>query len=75
MQNEQLKPGYNAQISSENQIIIHYTLHQNPTYTKTLKPHLENLKETYEEEVLNELEGITAYEGYRSEENYDYLQE
>ncbi|WP_415542824.1 hypothetical protein, partial [Empedobacter stercoris] len=28
-------------------MIINYTLHQNPTDTKTLKPHLENLKETY----------------------------
>ena len=40
MQNGQLKPGYNAQISTENQIIVNYTLHQNPTDTKTLKPPL-----------------------------------
>ena len=52
MQNGQLKPGYNAQISTENQIIVNYTLHQNPTDTKTLKPHLENLKETYGEEIF-----------------------
>ena len=52
MQNGQLKPGYNAQISTENQIIVNYTFHQNPTDTKTLKPHLENLKETYGEEIF-----------------------
>src|SRR5690554_1394314 len=75
MQNGQLKPGYNAQISTENQIIVNYTIHQNPTDTKTLKPHLENFKETYGEEVFEELENITTDAGYGSEENYDYLEE
>src|SRR5699024_3634548 len=28
MRNGQLKPAYNVQISTENQIVIHYTLHQ-----------------------------------------------
>lgn len=74
MQNGQLKPGYNAQISTENQIIVNYTLHQNPTDTKTLKPHLENLKETYGEEIFKKIENITADAGYGSEENYDYLE-
>jgi transposase len=74
MMNGQLKPAYNAQISTENQIIIHYTLHQNPTDTKTLQPHLENLKETYGEQVFQELQDITADAGYGSEENYDYLE-
>ena len=74
MKNGQLKPGYNAQISTENQIIVNYTLHQNPTDTKTLKPHLENLKETYGEETFKNIETITADAGYGSEENYDYLE-
>ena len=38
MPNGQLKPAYNTQISTENQIIVHYTIHQNPTDTKTLSP-------------------------------------
>jgi len=75
MLNGQLKPGYNAQISTENQIIVNYTIHQNPTDTKTLKPHLENLKETFGEEVFQGLEEITADAGYGSEENYDYLEQ
>ncbi len=74
MQNGQLKPGYNAQISTENQIIVNYTLHQNPTDAKTLKPHLENLKETYGEEIFKKIENITADASYGSEENYDYLE-
>lgn len=75
MLNGQLKPGYNAQISTENQIIVNYTMHQNPTDTKTLKPHLENLKETFGEEVFQGLEEITADAGYGSEQNYDYLEQ
>lgn len=75
MKNGQLKPAYNAQISTENQIIVHYTIHQNPTDTKTLKPHLENFEQTFGEEVLQELEEIIADAGYGSEENYDYLEQ
>ncbi len=75
MQNGQLKPAYNAQISTENQIIVNYTMHQNPTDTKTLKPHLEDFEQTYGQEVFNELETITADAGYGSEENYDALEE
>ena len=52
MLNGQLKPAYNTQISTENQIIVHYTIHQNPTDTKTLKPHLENLEQTFGKEAL-----------------------
>ncbi len=75
MLNGQLKPAYNTQISTENQIIVHYTIHQNPTDTKTLKPHLENFEQTFGKEVLKELEEITADAGYGSEENYDYLEQ
>jgi len=74
MKNGQLKPAYNAQISTENQIIVHYTIHQNPTDTKTLKPHLDNFEQTFGEEVLKKMEEITADAGYGSEENYDYLE-
>lgn len=75
MLNGQLKPGYNAQISTENQIIVNYTMHQNPTDTKTLKPHLENLKATFGEKIFQGLEEITADAGYGSQENYDYLEQ
>jgi transposase len=75
MRNGQLKPAYNTQISTENQIIIHYTIHQNPTDTKTLKPHLENMEETFGKESLQDLKEITADAGYGSEENYEYLEQ
>ena len=75
MLNGQLKPAYNTQISTENQIIVHYTIHQNPTDTKTLKPHLEDFEQTFGKKTIQELEEITADAGYGSEENYDYLEQ
>ena len=36
MKNGQLKPGYNVQMSSNNQFLTHYTIHPNPTDTLTL---------------------------------------
>ena len=69
MLNGQLKPGYNIQISTNEQVITHYTIHQNPTDTKTLKPHLESFEQAYGT-MPNE---ITADAGYGSEENYEFL--
>jgi hypothetical protein len=74
MLNGQLKPAYNTQISTQNQVIVHYTIHQNPTDTKTLKPHLEYFEQTYGKKIFKKLEEITADAGYGSEENYDYLE-
>ena len=71
MQNGQLKPAYNTQISTSNQIITNYTIHQNPTDTMTLKPHLESFKHEYGF-LPREL---TADAGYGSEENYEYLEQ
>src|SRR5690554_7280051 len=71
MRNGQLKPGYNVQISTENQIIVHYTIHQNTNDIHTLKPHLDSYEYLYEDLP----ETLTADAGYGSEENYDYLEE
>lgn len=71
MLNGQLKPAYNWQISTSDQFIVNYSIHQNPTDTLTLKPHLQQYKQLY-----NALpESICADAGYGSEENYDYLEE
>ncbi len=48
MLNGQLKPGYNVQIATENQIILNYTIHPNPTDTLTLPAHLEDFEQTLE---------------------------
>ena len=69
MQNGQLKPGYNVQISSEDQFIVNYTLHQQTNDLHTLKPHLENYQYLYQSLP----ESLTADAGYGSQENYELL--
>jgi transposase len=69
MKNGQLKPAYNLQISSHNQFITNYSIHQNTTDTNTLIEHLEEFKNAYG--VSPEL--VVADAGYGSEENYEYL--
>ena len=43
MQNGQLKPGYNLQISTNNQFIAGYTMAQTTSDTTTLINHLEEI--------------------------------
>jgi transposase/ribonuclease D len=69
MRNGQLKPGYNVQISTNNQFVVHYSLHPNPTDTKTLIPHLQQYRKLYGQ--LPQVQVADA--GYGSEENYQYL--
>ncbi|MCV6631185.1 MAG: IS1182 family transposase [Flavobacteriaceae bacterium] len=71
MRNGQLKPGYNVQISSESQFIIHYSLHQTTNDIHTLKPHLESYQYQYDQLP----EYLTADAGYGSEENYELLEQ
>lgn len=71
MQNGQLKPGYNVQVSSESQFVIHYTLHQTTNDLNTLKPHLTTFEDLYQ--FLPKQ--LTADAGYGSQENYDFLEE
>ena len=47
MRNGQLKPGYNVQISTEQQFITNVTVHQDPTDTPTLKAHLDHFHDLY----------------------------
>ena len=70
MLNGQLKPGYNWQISTENQYILGYSIHQTTNDTTALQPHLESLKEN-----LGKMpDTLVADAGYGSEENYEYLE-
>lgn len=71
MLNGQLKPAYNLQISSNNQYIVNYSLHQTTADTATLQEHTTLYKEQYN--TTPEL--IVADAGYGSEQNYQYLQD
>ncbi|WP_053165689.1 IS1182 family transposase [Bacillus sp. FJAT-27238] len=68
MKNGQLKAGYNIQMATENQFILFYTIHQRPTDTRCLIPHLEKLASS----SLPMPNTVIADAGYGSEENYLY---
>ncbi|SEN69439.1 Transposase DDE domain-containing protein [Paenibacillus sophorae] len=71
MKNGQLKPGYNVQAGTENQFIVGYSVHQRPTDTRCLIPHLKQLQKR-----LGQLpKTVVADAGYGGEENYAYLEE
>lgn len=71
MKNGQLKPAYNPQISTENQLITNFSIHQRPGDTATLIPHLEQFDGQHEQQS----EEVIADAGYGSEQNYEYLEQ
>lgn len=70
MKNGQLKPAYNVQISTNNQFIASYSIHQDTTDSKTLIPHIRQHIQHYKTKPAN----ITADAGYGSEQNYQWLE-
>ncbi|MCS3048763.1 IS1182 family transposase [Parabacteroides johnsonii] len=71
MCNGQTKPGYNLQISSENQFITDFTLFPNPTDTLTFIPFLGSFPGRYGRFPKRVVTGS----GYGSEENYRFMDE
>src|SRR5450432_825935 len=71
MLNGQLKPAYNLQLSTNNQYIVNYSLHQTTVDITTLAEHTELYKQQYQTTP----EVITADAGYGSEQNYQYLEQ
>ena len=71
MNNGQTKPGYNLQISAENQFITDFALFHNPTDTLTLIPFFNSFLARY-----GHLPSVAvADSGYGSEENYRFMDE
>lgn len=70
MQNGQLKPAYNLQLSTNDKFITCFTLAQSTTDTTTFTNHLECYNELYDIYP----ESVTADAGYGSEENYELLE-
>ena len=69
MRNGQLKAGYNLQVASNHQFVLGYDLYPNPTDTRTLKPFLDTMLETFQH-----LPGkIVGDSGYGSESNYEMI--
>lgn len=71
MMNGQLKAGYNIQIATENQFVLHAEVYSNPTDTRTLIPFIDSFEAAHES-LPNY---VVADAGYGSEENYKYLLE
>ena len=71
MQNGQLKPAYNTQISTDNQFITHYSIHQTAGDTTTLEEHLNGFEQQYGKQSKE----VIADAGYGSEENYEMMEQ
>ena len=71
MLNGQLKPAYNVQVSSSDQYIVDYSIHQTPGDTTTFVPHMEQHKVQYGQYP----DAVTAADaGYGCEQNLQYLE-
>ena len=70
MRNGQTKPGYNLQISTENQFITNFALFPNPTDTLTYIPYSNSFDERYGHYPSTHV----ADSGYGSEENYNHME-
>ena len=69
MMNGQTKPGYNVQISTENQFVTNYGIFQSPTDQGTLIPYLGSFGRKYGRQSGT----VVADSGYGSEQNYEHL--
>lgn len=69
MGNGQLKAGYNVQVGTQNQVVVHATLHQRPGDTACAVPHLESLRAQFGGLPAT----LVADAGYGSEGNYEWL--
>jgi len=70
MNNGQTKPGYNVQISTENQYILYMQMYANPTDTTTLPDFIAHGKEI----TGSLMKKACADSGYGSEENYEFME-
>ena len=71
MHNGQTKPGYNLQISAENQFITDFAMFPNPADTLTLIPMFNSFQSRYGRLPRT----AVADAGYGSEENYRFMDE
>jgi transposase len=70
MQNGQLKPAYNLQISTGNQFLTHFDFFANPTDTLTMIPFFKGWQERYSRTPKT----AVADAGFGSEENYGFME-
>ena len=71
MLNGQLKAAYNLQVSTQEQFILNYSLHQTTNDYQTLPSHIEQYGVLYDQLPT----AVVADAGYGSDENYGLLQQ
>jgi len=71
MKNDELRAGYNVQLSSENQFVTNITVSQNASDTATFPEHFEKIVERGEKYIP---QNNIADAAYGSEENYTILE-
>lgn len=71
MKDDELRAGYNSQVSSEDQFVVNYTVSQNAADTAAFPDHLTKIRERGEKYIPGNYVGDA---GYGSEENYDSLE-
>ncbi|HET6244196.1 MAG: hypothetical protein H0V01_07460 [Bacteroidetes bacterium] len=72
MLNGQLKVGYNVQMATEDRFILSYSIHQKPSDSTTLIPHLENAFENHLPKLPQTSMQMQVME---VKQNYEYLKE
>jgi len=70
MQNGQLKPGYNVQVGTENNFVIGYDVFSNPTDTRTLKPHIENVEKRLNCKLKTVIADATVFGQIKSNQKF-----
>jgi transposase len=65
-----LRPGYNVQLATENQVIVGYGIYERPNDNRLLPPMVKEV----ESNLSESLAVIIADKGYASQNNYEYLE-
>jgi len=69
--NDELRAGYNFQVSSENQFVVNYSVSQEAADTSAFPQHLKKIEQRGKKYIPKNYVGDA---GYGSEENYYYLE-
>lgn len=69
------KPAYNIQLSTCNQFILNYSLHQNTNDSTCLIDHMVESQQLFEKHDLPDIEGANTDGIYGTQENYEFLEE
>lgn len=67
------KPAYNVQLSTSNQFILNYSLHQNPNDATCFIDHMVESKQLFAEQNMPDIAECVGDAIYGTQENYEFL--